>query len=61
MKKLFVLTLAAFAFAACGVTDENGSQTVQNGDLEQSYVSISLASTDGTRAADGVYEEGTAA
>ena len=59
MKKLFVLTLAAFALAACGVTDENGSHNVQNGDLEQSYVSISLASTDGTRAADGVYEEGT--
>ena len=59
MKKLLVLTLAAFAFAACGVTDENGSQTVQNGDLEQSYVSISLASTDGTRADDGKYEEGT--
>ena len=59
MKKLFVLTLAAFAIAACGVNDENGTQTVQNGDLEQSYVSISLASTDGTRADDGKYEEGT--
>ena len=59
MKKLFVLTLAAFAIAACGVNEENENQTILNGDLEQSYVSISLASTDGTRANDGVYEEGT--
>ena len=59
MKKLFVLTLAAFAIAACGVNEENENQTILNGDLEQSYVSISLASTDGTRADDGVYEEGT--
>lgn len=56
------MALAAFAFAACGENDEDGLQGVQKGELEQSYVSISLAADGmGTRAADGVYEEGTAA
>ena len=62
MKKLLVLALAAFAFAACSEKDESGDKSTQKGELEQSYVSITLAADDmGTRAADGVYEEGTAA
>lgn len=62
MRKLLVLTLAAFAFTACSEKDEGGDLSIQKGELEQSYVSITLAADDmGTRAADGVYEEGTAA
>ena len=61
MRKFLALALAAFAFAACSEKDENGDQSTQKGELEQSYVSITLAADDmGTRAADGVYEEGTA-
>lgn len=62
MRKYLALALAAFAFAACSEKDESGDQSTQKGELEQSYVSITLAADDmGTRAADGVYEEGTAA
>ena len=52
MKKLLALALAAFAFAACEKTaEENNVQ--QNGELEKSYISITLASSDmGTRAED---------
>ena len=62
MRKFLALALAAFAFAACSEKDESGDQSTQKGELEQSYVSITLAADDmDTRAADGVYEEGTAA
>ena len=60
MKKFLVLALAAFAFAACSEKEENGNQPVQNGELEQSYVAITLAADDLTRADDGKYEEGLA-
>ena len=61
MKKLLVLALVAFAFAACSENDDHNVNGTQNGELEQSYVSITLAADDmDTRAADGVYEEGTA-
>ncbi|MBO7199199.1 MAG: Mfa1 fimbrilin C-terminal domain-containing protein [Alistipes sp.] len=57
MKKYLFIALAALGFAACA---ENGEQNVpvQKGELEQSYVAITLAADDITRAADGVYEEG---
>ncbi len=58
MKKFLVLALAAFAFAACSEKEENGNQPVQNGELEQSYVAITLAADDLTRADDGKYDKG---
>ena len=59
MKKYLFIALAALGFAACA---ENGEQNapVQKGELEQSYVAITLAADDITRADDGVYEEGLA-
>ena len=61
MKKFLVLALAAIAFAACAEKNEENAP-VLNGEVEQSYVSITLASDDmNTRAADGKYEEGLAA
>ena len=60
MKKLLFMALAAFAFAAC----ENAPETLapeQNGELEKSYVAVTLAADDlNTRAEDGKYEEGLA-
>ncbi len=62
MKKFFICALAAMAFVACSENSENGKEPNQKGELEQSYVSVTLAADDmNTRAADGVYEEGTAA
>ena len=59
MKKYLFIALAALGFAACA---ENGEQNapVQKGELEQSYVAITLAADDITRATDGVYDEGLA-
>ena len=60
MKKYLFLAVAALGFAACAEKGlENGP--VQNGELEQSYVAITLAA-DGmaTKADDGKYEEGLA-
>ena len=59
MKKYLFIALAALGFAACA---ENGEQNapVQKGELEQSYVAITLAADDITRADDGVYDEGLA-
>ena len=59
MKKYLFIALAALGFAACEKsTDENKTQ--QNAELEQSYVAITLAADDMTRADDGKYEEGLA-
>ena len=57
MKKYLFIALAALGFAACA---ENGEQNapVQNGELEQSYMAITLTADDITRADDGKYEEG---
>ena len=57
MKKYLFIALAALGFAACA---ENGEQNapIQNGELEKSYVAITLAAEDITRADDGKYEEG---
>ena len=64
MKKYLFIALAAFGFAACEKSaDENKTQ--QNAELEQSYISITLASSDmGTRAEgelDKNFEDGLAA
>ncbi len=57
MKKYLFIVLAAMGFAACTEkNEENGP--VQNAELEQSYVAITLAADDMTRADDGKYEEG---
>ena len=60
MKRFLVLALAAIAFAACAEkSEENG--LVQNGEMEQSYVAVTLAADDlNSRADDGKYEEGRA-
>ena len=61
MKKYLFLAAAALSFAACAEKDL-GNDPLQNGELEQSFVAITLAADDmGTKAADGVYEEGHAA
>ena len=61
MKKYLFIALAAMGFAACESAQENATPG-QNGELEQSYVAITLAADDlNTRAADGKYEEGTEA
>ena len=60
MKRFLVLALAAIAFAACAEKNEENAP-VLNGEVEQSYVSITLASDDmNTRANDGEYEAGLA-
>ena len=61
MKKYLFIAVAALGFAACAEKGlDNGPQ---NGELEQSYVAITLASSDmNTKAGtepDGVYAEGT--
>lgn len=61
MKKYLFLAAAAFAFAACAEKGL-GNGPEQNGELEQSFVAITLAADDmGTKASDGLYEEGLAA
>ena len=62
MKKYLFLAVAALGFAACAEKGlDNGP--VQNGELEQSYVAITLAADDmNTKATNGNdYEEGLAA
>ncbi len=64
MKKYLWMSLAALGFVACEKGIDNGNP--QNGELEQSYVAITLAAdgmstragtnSDGT---DGIYEDGT--
>ena len=58
MKKYLFLAVAALGFAACAEKD-NGP--VEKGELEQSYVAVTLAAEDlNTKADDGKYEEGLA-
>ena len=61
MKKYLLIALAALGFAACeNVNDEINPG--QSGELEKSYVAISLAADDFTKAGtEGVYEDGLAA
>ena len=57
MKKYLFIALAALGFAACTEKgEENGP--VQNAELEQSYMAITLAADDITRAEDPKYEAG---
>lgn len=60
MKKYLFLAVAALGFAACAEKD-NGP--IENGELEQSYVAVTLAAGDmNTKAGtdpDGVYADGT--
>ena len=58
MKKYLFLAAAFLLFAACS-KEGKGDGPVHSGELEQSYVAITLAA-DGmsTKATDGVYEEG---
>ena len=61
MKKYLFIALAALGFVACAEKNEENTP-VQNGELEQSYVAVTLAADDlNTRAADGKYEAGLAA
>lgn len=61
MKKYLFIALAALGFAACEKTAEDNN-VQQNGELEKSYISITLASSDmGTRAEgelDKEFEDG---
>ena len=58
MKKYLFLAVAALGFAACAEKD-NGP--VENGELEKSYVAVTLAAEDlNTKADDGKYAEGLA-
>ncbi len=57
MKKYLFIALAALGFAACAEKGEENTP-VQKGELEQSYVAITLAADDITRADDGKYEVG---
>ena len=62
MKKCLFIALAALGFVACEKDEENSGLNL-SGELEQSYVAITLAADDmSTRAGtnpDGVYEDGT--
>ena len=58
MKKYLLMALAALSFAACAEKGEDNTST-QNGELEQSYVAVTLTADDiNTRADDRKYEEG---
>ncbi|MBR5133157.1 MAG: Mfa1 fimbrilin C-terminal domain-containing protein [Alistipes sp.] len=59
MKKYLFIALAALGFAACTEVGEENTP-VQNAELEQSYVAVTFAADDATRANDGKYEEGLA-
>lgn len=62
MKKYLFIALAALGFAACAEKDEMGNQPIQNGEMEKSYISITLASNEATRAEDEldkVFGDGT--
>ena len=60
MKKYLFLAVAALGFAACA--EKGLENNTPKGELEESYVAITLAADDmNTRAADGKYEEGLTA
>ena len=61
MKKYLFIALAAMGFAACAEKDEMGKQPIQNGEMEKSYISITLASNEATRTEDDldkVFDDG---
>ena len=56
MKKYFFMALAAFTLAACENANNDPNFDL-NGELEESYVAITLKADDlGTRAPEGKYE-----
>ena len=56
MKKYLFIVLAALGFAAC---EEKIGDQPHSGEVEQSYIAVSLSASDlTTRANDGVYQEG---
>lgn len=58
MKKYLFIALAALGFAACAEKMDDNSP-VQKGEVESSYIAISLSATDpSTRANDDTYQEG---
>ncbi len=62
MKKYLFIALAAMGFAACAEKDEMGNKPINNGEVEKSYVAITLASNEATRAEDEldkVFGDGT--
>lgn len=63
MKKYLFFAVAALGLAACAEKGlEESKSPVENGEFEQSYVAVTLAADDmSSKAADGVYDEGTAA
>ena len=59
MKKYLLIALAALGIAAC--TEKIDDTLHHPGDVESSYIAISLSATDpSTRAEDGTYQEGEA-
>ena len=59
MKKYLFLAVAALGLAACAEKGLDNNGPANKGELEQSYVAITLAADDmATKAADGKYEEG---
>lgn len=59
MRKYLFFALAAMGFAACA--EKGIDKNPEKGEVEESFVAITLAADDmTTRAADGVYENGTA-
>lgn len=61
MKKYLFMALAAFGLAACATDDIDGvNGPSHNGEVEESYIAISLAAPDNTRAdGDDGYLDGT--
>ena len=59
MKKYLFIALALFGLASCA--EKMGDENAHSGEVESSYIAISLSTADvDTRADDGVYQEGTA-
>ena len=61
MKKYLFIALAVFGLAACAKDDiSGGNGPSHNGEVEESYIAISLAASEGTRAdGDDGYLDGT--
>ena len=60
MKKYLFLAIAALGLAACAEKGLDNNGPANNGELEQSYVAITLAADDMSTKAAGDYEEGLA-
>ena len=60
MKKYLFLAIAALGLAACAEKGLDNNDPANNGELEQSYVAITLAADDMSTKAAGDYEEGLA-